>query len=113
MLAVGIIFWAAWFLILYTYLVFPIVLAICARRWRASAPHSTPTSPADELPRVAMVVAAYNEASVITDKLANAWALDYPADGFQLVVGSDGSSDPTMDILRGCDDPRLHRRLYP
>ena len=59
-----------------------------------------------------MVVAAYNEADVLKAKLANTWAIDYPPDRFQLVIGSDGSSDGTAELLAAADDPRLKARVY-
>src|SRR5438874_1602984 len=111
MLAVKVVFWASWSLILYTYVLFPLILALCARRARPK--DRVPSAPPEELPRVAMVVAAFNEARVIADKLTNTWSLDYPPDRFQLVVGSDGSSDGTDEILNGCCDPRLHVRNFP
>ena len=110
MLAAKVVFWAAWCLILYTYVLFPLVLAICARRVKSTDQGRDETR--DEFPRVAMVVAAHNEARVIAEKLTNSWSLDYPADRFRLVVGSDGSSDNTVEILNACGDPRLQVRRY-
>lgn len=105
------LFWIAWAVILYTYLFFPMVLAWFARR-RSSDP--SPESLADErLPRIVIVVAAYNEARHILAKLANTWALDYPADRLQLLIGSDGSDDATPELLKQCTDPRLRCRLFP
>ena len=54
-----------------------------------------------------MVVAAYNEAEVISEKLSNTWAIDYPSDRFSLIVGSDGSEDNTAFLLENCKDKRL------
>jgi cellulose synthase/poly-beta-1,6-N-acetylglucosamine synthase-like glycosyltransferase len=112
MLALTILFWTAWSLIFYTYCVFPALLALFARALggRTSAPPRKPE--AQELPRVAMVVAAYNEAAVIPEKLANTWKIDYPADRLQLVVGSDGSSDGTNELVRACPDPRVRAFLF-
>jgi len=53
-----------------------------------------------ELPRVAMLVAAYNEASVISAKLHNTAELDYPKDCFEFLLGLDCSSDATAEIVR-------------
>jgi cellulose synthase/poly-beta-1,6-N-acetylglucosamine synthase-like glycosyltransferase len=58
------------------------------------------------------VVAAHNEAGIIARKLANTWALDYPADRFRILIGSDGSSDGTGERLRSCSDPRLQSRVF-
>ncbi|HTE18065.1 MAG TPA: glycosyltransferase family 2 protein [Armatimonadota bacterium] len=110
MLSLTLVFWAACALIVYTYVGFPVLLALLARRYGAPPPAEVEV-PANELPRVAMVVAAYNEAGVIAQKLANTWEIDYPADRFQLVIGSDGSSDGSGELLRSCQDPRL--RAFP
>jgi cellulose synthase/poly-beta-1,6-N-acetylglucosamine synthase-like glycosyltransferase len=62
-------------------------------------------------PAVSLVVAAYNEASCIHQKLENSLALDYPAERFEVLIGSDGSSDGTDDLVRECTDARV--RLSP
>jgi cellulose synthase/poly-beta-1,6-N-acetylglucosamine synthase-like glycosyltransferase len=49
---------------------------------------------------VCLLIAAYNEETVIADKLANACALDYPAELLDIVVASDGSTDGTNDSVR-------------
>ncbi len=51
-------------------------------------------------PKVSLVVAAYNEAGVIEDKVKNALDLDYPADRLEMVIASDGSDDGTNEIVR-------------
>ena len=112
MQSLAVVFWAACALILYTYIGFPVLLALLARRHGAPPPPDVDVAP-EELPRVAMVVAAYNEAGNIPQKLANTWEIDYPADRFQLVMGSDGSSDATAELLRSCHDPRLRAFPFP
>lgn len=128
MLILTLLFWTAWFIIAYTYVIFPILLALFARifaprprNWAESEAigktnlnsSAVPISAviveksSENLPRIAMVVAAYNEGKVIAEKLANTWEIDYPADRFMLFIGSDGSSDATVDILRDCRDTRL------
>lgn len=103
------LFWFSWCAIAYTYIIFPLLLALIARiargRRDAAVERHLPDPP--DLPRVAMVVAAYNEEGVIATKLENTWGLDYPADRFELLVGSDGSSDATAALLAHCKDPRL------
>ncbi len=109
--AMLIVFFACWGLIGFTYVGFPVVLAWFARR--TSSQEHTPSNEAARLPRVLMVVAAFNEDAVIAEKLANTWALDYPADRFQICIGSDGSNDDTNTILSECRDPRLKAFLFP
>jgi cellulose synthase/poly-beta-1,6-N-acetylglucosamine synthase-like glycosyltransferase len=115
----AVLFWTAWAIIAYTYVVFPILLALCAKLFGKAPSFSAPISPvpgslddATLLPRVAMVVAAYNEEQVLAEKLRNTWDIEYPADRFQLYIGSDGSSDGTEAILRSCTDPRLHAYCF-
>jgi len=110
MQTVTIVFWSAWILILYTYVVFPVLLAAFARFKRRYS--GEPAASGTELPRVAMVVAAFNEAHVLAGKLENTWELDYPSDRFQILIGSDGSDDGTEGILSDCHDPRLRKFLY-
>jgi cellulose synthase/poly-beta-1,6-N-acetylglucosamine synthase-like glycosyltransferase len=106
------VFLGCWACIAYTYIGFPIILAALARRKRSTAIRPVADIPTRQLPRITMVVAAYNEALVLRDKLANTWALDYPTDRLQILIGSDGSSDGTAEILRTCDDPRLISFLF-
>lgn len=88
------IFWISVGLIVYTQAGYPLVLWLLAKLSR----HTTLEHPARlrELPRISLIVAAYDEAEVIAAKVANALALDYPRDRLQLIVASDGSSDSTV-----------------
>lgn len=104
------LFWASWGLILFTYAVFPILLAVLARLF--GKPQQASSNTSETLPRVAMVVAAYNEAAWLPKKLANTWEIDYPADKFQVYIGSDGSQDATASILEAEQDPRLRSFLF-
>jgi len=105
MIAVAIAFWLSLALIAYTHLGYPLVLRVLVlmkrarpggRPGRAGAEHP----PVDSLPAVSLIVAAYEEEEVIEAKLANARALDYPADRLQTIVASDGSSDGTVARAR-------------
>ena len=55
----------------------------------------------DALPRVSLIICAYNEESVIEQKLRNSLALDYPRELLEIHVASDGSSDRTNSIVAG------------
>ena len=63
---------------------------------------------AGELPRVTLIVPAYDEQAVIERRVANALELDYPRERLQLIVASDGSSDRTAEL-----GPRGRRRPGP
>lgn len=53
----------------------------------------------DALPHVSLIICAYNEESVIEQKLRNSLALDYPRDRLDIHVASDGSTDRTNTIV--------------
>ena len=50
-------------------------------------------------PTVTVIIAAYNEETIIGARLENALALDYPRDCLQILVASDGSTDRTDEIV--------------
>ena len=87
------LFWASAGLIAYTHAGYPLLLWLVARGRRAPTPR-----PAAELPRVSLIVAAYDEEAVIADKVRNALELDYPRDRLELIVASDGSTDRTVEL---------------
>jgi cellulose synthase/poly-beta-1,6-N-acetylglucosamine synthase-like glycosyltransferase len=91
---IEVIFWSAAGLIAFTYAGFPLLLFLRGRA--LPRPHAT----ADHTPRVSLIIAAYNEAHSIGDKLANVAALDYPHDRLEVIVASDGSNDGTDEVVR-------------
>jgi cellulose synthase/poly-beta-1,6-N-acetylglucosamine synthase-like glycosyltransferase len=97
MTALAVLFWVSAGLILYTHLGYPLALrALLALRRR---PTLQPGS-WEELPRVSLIVAAYDEEEVIEAKVANALALEYPRERLELIVASDGSNDATAERAR-------------
>ena len=80
-------------------------------RWRLSI---ATTTHGEELPKVTLVIPAYNEEAVIERKLRNFLALDYPEDRLHVVVISDGSTDATVEIadsLRASLEPAQFERI--
>ncbi len=102
---IEIVFWVCVALIGYAYVAYPILVwglsQIFGRTpacdWSAEA----------SLPLVSVLIAAHNEEKVIADRIANALALDYPADRLEVVIASDGSSDETARTVRRVADPRV------
>jgi hypothetical protein len=90
-----ILFWASAALIVYTHAGYPLVLWLLSRL-RRTRTHGT----LEELPRVSLIVSAYDEEQVIAGKVENALALDYPRERLEVVVASDGSSDRTCELAR-------------
>lgn len=109
------VFWIAALLILHTYFLYPLILVVWDSgaqllknvRYMTRGLERRRGLEPRELPTVSLVTAAYNEASCIGEKITNSLALDYPADRFELLIGSDGSTDGTHEIVRECRDPRV------
>ncbi|HHL40760.1 MAG TPA: glycosyltransferase family 2 protein [Deltaproteobacteria bacterium] len=61
---------------------------------------SVPTGDDTFTPSVSILVSAYNEEDVIAKRIENLLALDYPADRLEILIGSDGSTDGTVEAAR-------------
>jgi len=89
---IGLVFWGSMAFIAYTYVGYPIVLTALAAVAGRERNHPLHT------PKVTIVVAAYNEESVIDRKLTELGAMAYPAEMLQVIVAADGSGDATAAI---------------
>ena len=104
---VAILFWAAVLAVLHTYLFYPLLLILLdgfeqARgAWRYICGSERRRPPAQlGLPHVSVLIAAYNEASCIGQRIENLLAQDYPAEHLEILVGSDASTDGTDAIVQ-------------
>lgn len=91
------LFWLSAGLLVYTHLGYPLALRLLVATRRR--PTLTPRV-VEELPRVSLIIAAYDEEDVIEAKIANALALDYPRERLELIIASDGSGDATVARAR-------------
>jgi len=89
------VFWVSLAMPVYAYLVYPALLLGCHFFCRRGASRPDTTF----FPTVSIVLAAYNEASCIRQKIENCLALDYPREKLEILVGSDGSEDGTNQIV--------------
>jgi cellulose synthase/poly-beta-1,6-N-acetylglucosamine synthase-like glycosyltransferase len=90
-----ILFWVAVFLIVYTYIGFPLGVVLRGLLWRQPYQRVELTN----LPTVTIVISAYNEAKSIAAKLDNISSMEYPRDRLEVVIASDGSTDGTDAIV--------------
>jgi cellulose synthase/poly-beta-1,6-N-acetylglucosamine synthase-like glycosyltransferase len=102
-------FWLTAFLvsagvIIYSYAIYPLLLALVPSR------HHEKTGEPAEWPSVSVLISVYNEEKHITNRIDNLLALDYPADKLEIIIGSDGSTDRTNDLVGKFADPcaKLH-----
>jgi len=113
--AATIIFWTAAFLVIYPYLVYPVLL-LCINRVRAvfQKQKKLRNSLVEEQdftwPAVSIIIAAYNESAVIGKKIENALELDYPG-VLEVIVISDGSTDDTAAIVQAYVDSHANVNL--
>jgi cellulose synthase/poly-beta-1,6-N-acetylglucosamine synthase-like glycosyltransferase len=93
-----VIFWVSLFIIFYTYIGYGIVLYGLVRIKRIFI---KPVKLVDGsfTPSLTLIVAAYNEASVIKEKIQNTLQLIYPKDKLQLIFVTDGSTDNTPAVI--------------
>ena len=109
------IFWACVLGVAHTYFLYPLVLVaidaahgvLADLRYLGGRGDRRRRAEPLSLPQVSLVVAAWNEAEVIGQKVENSLALDYPEERFEVVIGSDGSDDGTDDIVAGFEDRRV------
>ena len=87
------LFWISAGFAVYVYVGYPILL------WGLQAVLRSAPRPQPVEPSVSLLVAAYDEAAVIADKIRNSLALDYPANKLEVVIASDGSKDATAEIV--------------
>ncbi|MCP4886032.1 MAG: glycosyltransferase family 2 protein [Planctomycetaceae bacterium] len=90
-------FWVSVVAVITPYLIYPWLLYVMSRF------RSLPT-PGSAQPPVSLVISAYNEASVIGEKLENACSLNYPAESLETIVISDASDDGTDEIVQGFEN---------
>ncbi len=91
------VFWLSIFVILYNYILYPIILKIFSINKKQNKIVYKIT---EQLPSVAIIIAAYNEEKVIAQKIESIYNTNYPINKIQVHVGSDFSSDNTLEILQ-------------
>ena len=88
------LFWLSIFTILYVYLAYPVLIYVLSLFYRKSLIGKY------VYPTVSILVAAYNEASNVELKIQSLQGLDYPDQRFEVLIGSDGSTDATDEIIQ-------------
>jgi biofilm PGA synthesis N-glycosyltransferase PgaC len=105
-----ILFWISVASILYTAILYPVTLILlfgirCIGK-KTDQPKSI------DLPTVSVVVSVFNEEKCIREKLKNLESLDYPREKIEILIGSDGSTDKTNEILTSWNNPLICSILF-
>ena len=86
-------------IIVFNFGAYNVLLKLIARFKKVD--HVTDT---DLTPNVTILIAAYNEADVLREKLTNTLSLEYPTDCLEILLVSDGSTDHTDQIVKDFED---------
>jgi len=92
------IFWISVFLVGYTYLGYPLLLALFVKikeRGQSVLPVTL-----KERPTITLLIAAYNEEICLRAKLENSLALDYPLDKLKIWIVTDGTTDDSNSLIQ-------------
>src|SRR5437588_5167246 len=88
------IIWGSLLFLGYTYLGYPLILAMWSWLGRR------PVSRRPMTPKVTVVIAAWNEAQQLGARIENCLWQHYPTEQLDVVVVSDGSMDNTGTVVR-------------
>lgn len=89
-----IIFWASCAALFYVYIGYPMLVYAVSRLF------PKPVKQGFLMPRVSIIITAYNEERDIRAKIENTLLIDYPKEKLEIIVASDGSTDRTDEIVR-------------
>lgn len=93
-----ILFYTSLFILFYNYIGYGFLVGILVACKRLLS--RTSEEPTAFVPAVTLIVAAYNEAAFIPEKIKNTLELDYPADKLEIVFITDGSNDGSEKIVQ-------------
>ncbi len=92
-----ILFWVSVTSIFHSYVLFPIILKVLSKKKQANSLFFQKNE--EELPYVSILMSVYNEENVIEKKLQSIIASNYPSSKFEILIGSDASTDLTNKII--------------
>jgi cellulose synthase/poly-beta-1,6-N-acetylglucosamine synthase-like glycosyltransferase len=95
---ISVIFWFGILVVGYTYVGYGIIIYIFSKLKKRT--NVLDSAPDEQLPLVTLLVAAYNEADIIRDKIKNTLELDYPKNKLEIFFVTDGSTDRTPEIVK-------------
>lgn len=90
-----ILFWLSILTVIYVYLGYPLLVYVLSLFYKK------PLRGKYVYPTLSILISAYNEEKLMRQKLKNCLSLDYPKEKMEIIVGSDGSTDRTNEIVKG------------
>ena len=107
MFFVKLLFFGSIFIIFYSYVGYGFLVWFLIRVKRLFRARRSMPSSSSELPRVTLIISAYNEENFIVEKIKNSLALEYPADKLEIIFITDGSTDSTPALVAQFERIRL------
>lgn len=95
-------------LIFYTYVLYPIAMFLLVTFFKRPIRKNTN----DYCPTVSMIISIFNEEKILPEKINNLLNIEYPIDKIEFLLGSDGSTDRTKEILRNINIPSFHIEIF-
>lgn len=96
------VFWTSFFLTGYVYILYPLIITALSFIFDRQYVRKSIEPP------VSVVITAFNEEKHIATKIQNTLDLDYPKDKLEIIVGSDGSTDRTNEIVKSYEKHGVH-----
>lgn len=100
--AIETVFWVALLLIVHSYLIYPVSLVILSKIRKRYVLKERIT---ESRKKISILISAYNEEQTIGTRVAELLKVDYSP--FEIIVGVDGATDRTPEMLKEFDDARL------
>ena len=111
MYIIKIIFWTSLFIVAYSYVLYGILVWVLIFLRSILFKKRTKVFDPSFLPPVSLVIATFNEETIIDKKISNTFELDYPKDKLHIYFVTDGSTDNTNNILKSY--PGIHVLFRP
>lgn len=92
------LFWISLIGVTYSYFIYPMLLLLLPKR------KSKGLSDEKYLPKVTLIITAFNEEHRIEEKLKNTLELTFPASNLEIIVASDASDDNTDNIIKSYEN---------
>jgi poly-beta-1,6-N-acetyl-D-glucosamine synthase len=93
-------FWVSLMIVFYTFIGYGIILFVLVKTRRIFKGKRDAQFSKATLPTCTLVVACYNEADILEEKIANTFGLQYPERKLAVVFVTDGSSDNSPEIIK-------------
>lgn len=92
-------FWVSMLIVFYTFIGYGIILFLLVKIRRLIRGRRRNNFNINDLPTCTLIIASYNEADILREKISNTLSLSYPDKKLSIVFVTDGSSDNSPQII--------------